>query len=88
LNVVFTADGWGDYRFWADTDRQVFRRLNHVIEDARREPFGGIGKPEPLKHQLSGCWARRITGEHRLVYRVQTLDVGPAFVVLKCRYHY
>jgi toxin YoeB len=88
VNVTFTADGWVDYRFWADGDRRIFRRLNHVIEDARRAPFDGTGKPERLKHVLAGCWARRITGEHRLVYMVRTLELGATLVVLQCRHHY
>jgi toxin YoeB len=88
VNLCFTADGWADYRYWADTDKQVFRRLNGIIEDARRSPFEGIGKPEPLKHLLVGYWSRRITGEHRLIYTVKTYDVGQTLVIAKCRHHY
>jgi toxin YoeB len=88
LNLLFTPDGWADYRYWADTDKQIFRRLNAVIEDARRSPFEGIGKPEPLKNVLAGFWARRITGEHRLVYAMNTYAFGQALVIAKCRFHY
>jgi len=88
VNLLFTPDSWAEYRFWADTDKKVFRRLNAVIEDARRSPFEGIGKPEPLKANLSGSWSRRITGEHRLIYYVAMFDAGQTLVVTQCRFHY
>jgi len=66
----------------------VFRRLNALIEDTRRSPFEGIGKPEPLKANLAGSWSRRITGEHRLVYFVATYELGQTLVVTQCRFHY
>jgi toxin YoeB len=88
VNLLFTPDSWAEYRFWSDTNKQVFRRLNAVIEDARRSPFEGIGKPEPLKANLSGSWSRRITAEHRLIYYVSTFDAGETLVVTQCRFHY
>jgi toxin YoeB len=88
VNLLFTPDSWAEYRFWSDTNKQVFRRLNAVIEDARRSPFEGIGKPEPLKANLSGSWSRRITAEHRLIYYVATFDIGETLVVTQCRFHY
>lgn len=70
--------------FWADTDRKMLTRINRLIEAVVRDPFTGIGKPEPLRNQLSGCWSRRIDHEHRLVYRVEAAQL----VILQCRYHY
>lgn len=85
MRIVFDDDGWDDLAHWATTDRAMARRLIKLIEATARDPFAGIGKPEPLKHALAGCWSRRIDGEHRLVYRV--LDDG-TLVVLQARYHY
>lgn len=82
--IRFTAHAWEDYVFWADTDRKVLIRINRLIEASAREPFAGVGKPEPLRNQLSGCWSRRIDHEHRLVYRVEESQL----VILQCRYHY
>jgi toxin YoeB len=84
VNLTFTPDGWDDYLYWETTDKAVLRRLNRLIEDTLRTPFEGLGQPEQLRHQLAGCWSRRLTEEHRLVYRV-TAD---AVVVLMARYHY
>ena len=84
LNVAFNADVFDDYNNWAETDKQVFKRLVSLITDCQRSPFKGIGKPEPLKHQMKGCWSRRITDEHRLVYQV-TPDY---LVIISCKYHY
>ena len=84
MNLTFTPDGWDDYLYWETTDKAVLRRLNRLIEDTLRTPFEGLGQPEQLRHQLAGCWSRRLTEEHRLVYRV-TAD---AVVVLMARYHY
>ncbi len=80
----FTPQGWGDYSHWLAEDRKMTRRINLLINDALRAPFEGLGKPEPLKHLLQGCWSRRIDGEHRLVYSVD--DAG--LTVHQCRYHY
>jgi len=84
LRLVFTPHGWEDYTFWVETDRPIIRRVNRLIEAALRDPSSGIGKPEPLRHLLSGAWSRRITDEHRLVY---LLD-GDDLVILQARYHY
>jgi toxin YoeB len=84
VNLTFTSDGWDDYLYWEATDKAVLRRLNRLIEETLRTPFEGLGKPEQLRHQLAGCWSRRLTEEHRSVYRV-TAD---AVVVLMARYHY
>jgi len=89
LKVVFAPDGWEDFQHWAHADRAVQLRVLELIVDIRRHPFTGIGKPEPLKGQLSGWWSRRITGGHRLVYRVQGRPGADQQVeIIQCRYHY
>lgn len=85
MRVTFVPVGWEDYRYWQVNDRKVLKRINQLIDDITRDdPFSGIGKPEPLRHHLSGAWSRRITDEHRLVYQVHDDDV----VILSARYHY
>ena len=84
MRVVFTPHGWDDYTHWLTTDRSLLKRINRLIDDARRDPFTGIGKPEQLRHALSGTWSRRITEEHRLVYLVD----GDDLVILQARFHY
>jgi toxin YoeB len=84
MNLLFTAKGWEDYQYWVTTDRATVKRINALINDCLRTPFEGIGKPEPLKHQLAGYWSRRISDEHRLVYAV---DDGQ-LVIIAARYHY
>jgi toxin YoeB len=68
--LTFSDEAWEDYLYWQETDRAILRRINQLIKDIRRSPYEGIGKPEPLKHQLTGWWSRRITSEHRFLYRV------------------
>lgn len=84
MNLIFAPDAWDDYLHWQQTDKAVTKRINLIIKDVLRTPFTGIGKPEPLRHTYAGCWSRRITEEHRLVYRVT--DTGIELVQL--RYHY
>lgn len=84
MRLVFTPHAWEDYQHWMQTDRSTLRRLNRLLEDALRDPYSGIGKPEQLRHVLSGTWSRRISEEHRLVYLVD----GEDLVVLQARYHY
>lgn len=84
MKLAFTSSGWGDYVHWQTADRQILKRINRLIEDALRDPYAGIGKPEPLKHALAGAWSRRITEEHRLVY----LPTEGEIVILQARYHY
>jgi toxin YoeB len=85
---MFEARGWSDYLFWQATDRKMLDRVNMLLKEAARAPFTGIGKPEPLRGTLSGCWSRRIDGEHRLVYRVIGKDGEQRLEVLQCRFHY
>ena len=84
MRLVFTPHSWEDYQHWVQTDRATLKRVNRLVEDVLRDPFTGIGKPEQLRHVLSGAWSRRITEEHRLVYLVDGDDV----VILQARYHY
>jgi toxin YoeB len=84
VRLVFTPQGWDDYCHWQQSDRSILKRINRLIDDALRDPTSGIGKPEPLKYGIIGAWSRRITDEHRLVYRVLNDDL----VILQGRYHY
>ena len=84
MNLVFTPEAWQDYLHWQSVDRQQLKRINNLLKEITREPFGGIGKPEPLKHEYQGCWSRRIDSEHRIVYRVSGENVW----LLQLRYHY
>lgn len=84
MRLVFTPHGWDDYVYWQQTDRATLKRINRLIDDALRNPFEGIGKPEQLRHALAGLWSRRIDEEHRLVYLVD----GEDLIVVQVRYHY
>ena len=84
VRLRFEPQAWDDYPCWQKADRKALRRLNELIRDALRHPFEGIGKPEPLRHELAGAWSRRIDHEHRLVYMVREDEL----VVLRCRLHY
>ncbi len=84
MRLVFTPRGWNDYLWWQVADRAMLERINRLVDEALRDPTAGIGKPEPLRHVLAGCWSRRIDEEHRLVYLVD----GDDLVVLQARYHY
>jgi toxin YoeB len=84
VRLVFTPHGWADYLHWQSVDKKTLKRINRLIEDTLRDPFAGIGKPEPLRHVLQGCWSRRIDAEHRLVYLIEDEDL----VILQARYHY
>jgi toxin YoeB len=88
VNTAFTADGWEHYLSWVETDPKLLERLNEIIRDTKRSPFSGIGKPEPLRGELRGWWSRRITQEHRLVYRVTGSGANQTLEIASCRYHY
>ncbi len=88
MKVVFSARAWNEYLHWSRNDTRISDRINELIEDIRRHPFTGIGKPEPLRSNLQGYWARRITGEHRLVYVVDGKGDSQAVAIAQCRYHY
>ena len=84
MRLAFSENAWGDYLHWQKTDRKVLKRINYLIQEVLRSPYEGIGKPEPLKHGLTGYWSRRIDSEHRLVYKVER----GAILIVQCRYHY
>lgn len=82
--IRFSSDGWDDYLYWQQYDKKILKKINELIKDISRDPFAGLGKPEPLRHQYAGFWSRRITDEHRLVYSYENKTI----TVLQCRYHY
>ena len=82
--IKFQEDAWSDYIYWQQHDKDKLNRINALIEDISRHPYQGIGKPEPLKHNLAGYWSRRINEEHRLVYRI----IDNTIIIIQCRYHY
>jgi toxin YoeB len=82
--LKFDPEAWDDYLYWQTTDKNIARRINGLIKEILRDPYVGTGKPEPLKHELSGWWSRRVTDEHRLVYRLTAGVVE----IAKIRYHY
>lgn len=84
MRLIFADSAWDDYLHWQQHDRRMVERINRLIREIEREPFAGIGKPEPLKHALAGYWSRRISDEHRMVYRIE----GDALCIAQLRYHY
>jgi len=84
MNLTWTDESWEEYEQWQTKDKKILKKINSLLKDIKRDSFNGIGKPEPLKHELSGCWSRRITDEHRLVYTVADDSV----VIISCKYHY
>ncbi len=83
-NILFSDRGWADYLYWQAEDRKIIKRINALLKDVQRGSFEGIGKPEPLKGDLSGFWSRRIDDTHRLVYRVR----GDVIEIASCKGHY
>jgi toxin YoeB len=84
MKIIWSEKSWDDYLYWQNTDKQLVKKINQFIKDIQRDPFDGIRKPEPLKHQFSGFWSRRITDEHRLVYEITQNSIA----IASCRYHY
>lgn len=84
MKLVFADEARDDYLFWQKQDRKMVDRINQLIQEVKRDPFSGVGKPEPLKHALAGFWSRRITDEHRMVYRVE----DDSLLIAQLRYHY
>ena len=84
MKLIFADEAWEDYLYWQKQDRKMVERIKKLIREIQREPFEGIGKPEPLKPALSGFWSRRITDEHRVVYKVE----GDALWIAQLRFHY
>jgi toxin YoeB len=88
MKLILSERAWSQYLEWQGDDGRTLVKINELIRDCMRDPFRGIGKPEPLSGNLSGWWSRRITGEHRLVYRVSGSGEAKALEVAQCRYHY
>lgn len=84
MKLIFAEHAWEDYQYWLETDRQMLNRINRLAKEIMRDPFTGTGKPEPLKHGLTGYWSRRIDDEHRIVYR----SAEDAILIAQLRYHY
>jgi toxin YoeB len=84
MKVTFSSQAWEDYLHWQQTDRKLLKRINALIKEISRTPFEGTGKPEPLRHALAGYWSRRITDEHRLVYKMQ----DDAVLIAQAKFHY
>ena len=84
MKLIFSENAWDDYQYWIKTDKKILKRVNALIQDIQRSPFSGIGKPEPLKHGLSGYWSRRINDEQRIVYKA----TDDSIFIAQARYHY
>lgn len=84
MKLIFSKSAWDDYLYWQRNNPQVLKRINSLIKDIQRQPFEGVGKPEPLKHKFSGYWSRRITDEHRIIYKVE----DDSLMIAQLRYHY
>ncbi|NEN22293.1 Txe/YoeB family addiction module toxin [Cryomorpha ignava] len=84
MKYSFVDESWEDYLYWQKVDKKVVKRINALIKDISRQPYEGIGKPEPLKHNYRGYWSRRIDEEHRLIYQVNEDEIH----IIKCRFHY
>jgi toxin YoeB len=84
MNIIWDKEAWQDYLYWQQNDKSTLKKINLLIKDIQRSPFKGLGSPEPLKHNYSGYWSRRITQEHRVVYKIKDNHI----VIVQCRYHY
>lgn len=89
MNFEFTENGWEDFQYWIETDSSIVSKIKDLLNEIKKTPFQGTGKPEPLRHDLKGFWSRRITGEHRLVYKVEgKKGIDQKCYVIQCRFHY
>ena len=84
MRLIWSDKSWSEYVDWQNQDKNILKKINSLIKDIKRDPYCGIGKPEQLKHELSGCWSRRITNEHRLVYKINDSSIA----IVSCKYHY
>lgn len=84
MNKNFTENAWNEYQYWASNDKKIIKKINNLLKDIERNGNEGIGKPEPLRNELSGFWSRRITDEHRLIYNIENNTIN----IIQCRYHY
>lgn len=89
MDISFTPNAWEEFEYWIDSDLDIVTRIKDLIKSIRQDPFKGIGKPEPLRYDLKGYWSRRITGEHRIVYKVSgTKGLDQRCIIVQCRFHY
>lgn len=89
MKFEFTENGWEDFQYWIETDNSIVEKIKNLLNEIKKTPFQGTGKPEPLKYDLKGFWSRRITGEHRLVYKVVgKKGVDQKCYIIQCRFHY
>ena len=88
MKLVFADEAWADYQYWVDTNPKIKDRINELIKQCQRTPFKGVGKPEPLRGDLSGWWSRRITQEDRMVYRVTGSGAAQSLEIAQLRFHY
>ena len=84
MKIIFSQNSWEDYTSWQSEDKKILKKINTLIKDIQRNPYEGLGKPEPLKYDLSGLWSRRIDRDHRIVYQV----INHELFIYSCRYHY
>ncbi|MEA2048676.1 MAG: Txe/YoeB family addiction module toxin [Campylobacterota bacterium] len=84
MRLIWSEKSWEDYLYWQSHDKKILKKVNNLIKDIKREPFDGLGKPEPLRYELAGCWSRRITDEHRIVYVIEDQNIN----IVSCRFHY
>ncbi|MHC1707071.1 MAG: Txe/YoeB family addiction module toxin [Bacteroidales bacterium] len=84
MKITFSKNAWEDYTSWLSEDKRILKKINVLIKDIQRTPYEGLGKPEPLKYDLSGLWSRRIDREHRLVYQANETEL----LIFSCRFHY
>jgi toxin YoeB len=89
MNFEFTENAWEEFAYWIETDAGIVIKIKELLQDIRKTPFAGLGKPEPLKYDLKGFWSRRITAEHRLVYKVEgKKGTNQKCFIIQCRFHY
>jgi toxin YoeB len=88
MQTAFTDHAWDDYLYWQQSDSDTLQKINDLIKEIKRDPFKGAGKPEPLKGNLAGYWSRRITNEHRLVYRISGTKPNQIITIIQARFHY
>jgi toxin YoeB len=89
MNTEFTPNGWEDFEYWLENDLEIVNKIKDLIKSIKQTPFQGLGKPEPLRHDLQGFWSRRITGEHRLIYQISgTKGKDQKCSIIQCRFHY
>jgi len=89
MDIVFARNGWEDFTYWIDTDEDTVKKIKALIKSIKTNPFKALGKPEPLRYSLKGFWSRRITQEHRLVYKVTGKKrEDQRCIIIQCRYHY